>query len=317
MTKLVAVTGATGAQGGSVVNILLKTPGWKVRAVTRNPESDKGKALTAQGVEVVQANFDDEESLVKAFEGANAVFGVTNFWEHLFTGKSQVESGEIEAKQALTLARAVAKTSTVEHYIWSTLPSARKLTDGKVNVAHCDYKADVDDIIKSEFPDLAKKTTFLFFGYYSTNIAFFPFLKPFEVPNSYGKYMQMVPTPATTRINVTGEMSTNPGIWVRQILAKPELTKGRYADCATDNLSFGEMVDQWSEVSGKQGVYVECSAEDFENIYGIGGKEFADQLKFNEVSTNWDESFDVLTMEELGISKEEAAPHRKALKAFF
>jgi uncharacterized protein YbjT (DUF2867 family) len=67
--KIIAVTGATGAQGGGVVNIMKNTPGWKVRAVTRNPDSDAAKALAADGsVEVVRADWDDEASLVKAFE---------------------------------------------------------------------------------------------------------------------------------------------------------------------------------------------------------------------------------------------------------
>ena len=66
--KIIAVTGATGAQGGGVVNVMKKTPGWKVRAVTRNPESDAAKKLAAEGIEVVQADFDDEASLLKAFE---------------------------------------------------------------------------------------------------------------------------------------------------------------------------------------------------------------------------------------------------------
>jgi hypothetical protein len=68
MSKIIAVTGATGTQGGGVINIMKKTPGWTVRAVTRNPESDAAKRLAAEGIEVVQANFDDEASLVKAFE---------------------------------------------------------------------------------------------------------------------------------------------------------------------------------------------------------------------------------------------------------
>lgn len=67
--KTIAVTGATGGQGGGVVNIMKKTPGWKVRAVTRNPESEAAKQLATDGsVEVVRADFDDEASLVKAFE---------------------------------------------------------------------------------------------------------------------------------------------------------------------------------------------------------------------------------------------------------
>jgi len=67
--KIIAVTGATGSQGGGVVNVMKKAPGWKVRAVTRNPESEAAKKLGADGsVEVVQADWDDEASLVKAFE---------------------------------------------------------------------------------------------------------------------------------------------------------------------------------------------------------------------------------------------------------
>lgn len=68
MTKIIAVTGATGTQGGGVVNVMKNVPGWKVRAVTRNPGSESAKKLVAQGIEVVQANYDDEASLVKAFE---------------------------------------------------------------------------------------------------------------------------------------------------------------------------------------------------------------------------------------------------------
>jgi uncharacterized protein YbjT (DUF2867 family) len=68
MTKVIAVTGATGVQGGSVARTMLKTPGWSVRAITRNPSSDAAKALVSEGATVVQADFDDESSLAKAFE---------------------------------------------------------------------------------------------------------------------------------------------------------------------------------------------------------------------------------------------------------
>lgn len=105
---------------------------------------------------------------------------MTNFWEHLFTGKSSTESGELEKAQALALARAASKSATLEHYIWSTLPSATKTSGGKFKVPHLDYKAQVDDVIREEMPELAEKTTFLFFGYYASNMAFFPFCKPVE-----------------------------------------------------------------------------------------------------------------------------------------
>ena len=68
MSQTIAVLGATGAQGGSVVKAMLQEKSWKVRGITRDPSKDAAKALAGQGVEVVAANIDDEKSLTKAFE---------------------------------------------------------------------------------------------------------------------------------------------------------------------------------------------------------------------------------------------------------
>lgn len=158
----------------------MKQDGWKVRAITRNVNNDNAKALASQGAEVVSANADDETSLVKAFEGVTAIFAVTNFWEHLFTGKTPDESGALEREQAKKLARAASKTSSLEHYIWSTLPSAKKQFNGKFPVPHLDYKAEVNDWIRADLPELHAKTTYLVLGYYPNNLPSFPMLKPFE-----------------------------------------------------------------------------------------------------------------------------------------
>jgi uncharacterized protein YbjT (DUF2867 family) len=65
--KLIVVTGATGTQGGAVARELLKTGDWDVRAVTRNTKGEKAQKLAALGMEVVEASYDDEESMRKAF----------------------------------------------------------------------------------------------------------------------------------------------------------------------------------------------------------------------------------------------------------
>ena len=180
-TKIIAITGATGAQGGGVVNIMKATPGWRVRAITRNPDSAAAKQLAADGsVEVVRADWDDEASLANAFVGVTAVFAVTNWWESLFSGKTQWESGEIEERHGMNLARAAAKTPTLEHYLWSTQPSAKRMLPGTLETPHMDYKANVDARIKAELPELAAKTTYLYFGYYPQNMAYFPLIKPVE-----------------------------------------------------------------------------------------------------------------------------------------
>ena len=66
--KTIAVLGATGVQGGSVIQALLKDKSWKIRGITRDTSKDAAKVLEKQSVEVVSANIDDEGSLLKAFE---------------------------------------------------------------------------------------------------------------------------------------------------------------------------------------------------------------------------------------------------------
>jgi uncharacterized protein YbjT (DUF2867 family) len=170
--KIIAVIGATGAQGGGLVQAILNDPSkeFAVRAITRNPASDKGKALAAQGVEVVAAELDDVESLKKAFTGAHGVFGVTNFWEHF--------SPEKELQQAKNLALAAQATGT-EHFVWSTLEDTRKRVPldsdqmptlmGKYKVPHFDAKGESDAF----FTELGVPTTFLLTSFYWDNLIHF------------------------------------------------------------------------------------------------------------------------------------------------
>ncbi|KAK4032017.1 NAD(P)-binding protein [Parachaetomium inaequale] len=295
--KIIAITGATGAQGGGVVNVMKKTPGWKVRAVTRNPESEAAKQLAADGsVEVVRADWNDEASLVKAFEGVAAVFAVSNWWESLFSGKSQWESGDIEESHGMNLARAAAKTPTLEHYLWSTQPSSKRQFSGKLETPHMDYKANVDARIKAELPELARKTTYLYFGYYPQNMAYFPLLKPFEY---------ILATDPQAKILLAGDMTVNPGIWVRQVLATGSAAFGKYARVALERWSFQEMMDKWSEITGKRGVVIQVSEEVWAKFWGTAGTELAWQFKFGELCDPWAPTDEFISPEELGIDASE------------
>lgn len=66
--SIIAVLGATGIQGGSVVQQLRKNPVWKIRAVTRNPQGSAAQGLAAKDIEVVRGDLDDVSSLVAAFK---------------------------------------------------------------------------------------------------------------------------------------------------------------------------------------------------------------------------------------------------------
>src|SRR5829696_6609678 len=168
--KIIAVTGATGTQGGGLVRAILADPnsGFTVRAITRDPNKDKAKALAAAGAEVVQGDLDDVESLKNAFAGAHGVYAVTNFWEHF--------SAEKEKSQAKNIADA-ARAAGAKHVIWSTLEDTRKLMSpddkrmpmlqGKYRVPHFDAKADAN----AAFAGLP--TTLLVTSFYWDNLYLF------------------------------------------------------------------------------------------------------------------------------------------------
>ena len=170
--KIIAVVGATGAQGGGLVRAILSdaSGGFTARAITRNVNSDKARELTKQGAEVVAADVDDVESLKRAFTGAYGAYCVTFFFEHF--------SPEKEFAQATAMAKA-AKHTGLEHVIWSTLEDTRKwvpLSDnrmptlmGKYKVPHFDVKGDADQV----FTELGLPTTFLLTSFYWENLIYF------------------------------------------------------------------------------------------------------------------------------------------------
>jgi uncharacterized protein YbjT (DUF2867 family) len=170
--KIVAVMGATGAQGGGLARAILNDPdgGFAVRAITRNADSPKAQELAKQGAEVVVADLDDESSLEAAFKGAYGAFCITNFWEHF--------SPEKEAAQIQSLARA-AKRAGLNHVIWSTLEDTRRwvpLDDDRMptlmehyKVPHFDAKGGSDHF----FTDEGVPTTFLLTSFYWDNLIHF------------------------------------------------------------------------------------------------------------------------------------------------
>jgi uncharacterized protein YbjT (DUF2867 family) len=170
--KILTVFGATGAQGGGLARAILADPAseFTVRAVTRNPQSDKAKALADMGAEVVQADLDDQDSVNKAMEGAHSAFCVTFYWEHMSPDK--------EKAHAAAMASAAAKAG-VEHVVWSTFEDTRDMVpvhDDRMptlmdnyKVPHFDAKAEANDF----FTDRGVPTTFLLTSFYWDNFIHF------------------------------------------------------------------------------------------------------------------------------------------------
>jgi uncharacterized protein YbjT (DUF2867 family) len=170
-TKIIAVVGSTGAQGGGLVRAILGDPArtFSVRAITRKPDGEKAKKLASLGAEVVAADLDDKASLARAFAGVHGAYCVTNYWEHM--------NPEKEIAQAKNLADA-AKEARVSHAIWSTLEDTRlrvPLSDTrmptlmeKYKVPHFDTKGSVDPYFLERVP-----ATLLLTSFYWDNFIYF------------------------------------------------------------------------------------------------------------------------------------------------
>ena len=166
--KIIAVVGATGAQGGGLVRAILNDRGgdFAVRALTRDVTTEKAKALAELGAELVAVDIDDTRSLKKAFEGAYGAFCVTFFWEHF--------SPDREVKEAASMALA-AKHAGLKHVIWSTLEDTRQWVPihddrmptlmGRYKVPHFDAKGEADRVFASS----GVPTTFLLTSFYWDN----------------------------------------------------------------------------------------------------------------------------------------------------
>ncbi|MFB9681898.1 NmrA/HSCARG family protein [Streptosporangium vulgare] len=166
--QIIAVVGATGAQGGGLVRAILadQSGRFAARALTRDPGSARAEELAALGAEVVEADLDDAAGLREAFKGAHGVFVVTNFWEPRTHEEEQARPATTrELEQAGNAARA-GRDAGVRHFIWSTLPDTRgyfrpgdgtPTFGGTYKVPHADGKAEADRL----FLESGVPTTFL------------------------------------------------------------------------------------------------------------------------------------------------------------
>lgn len=170
--QVIAVCGATGAQGGGLARAILEDRDgpFAVRALTRNPGSDKARALADAGAEVVAADIDDPASLDRAFAGCHGAFCVTFFWDHY--------SPDRELAEARNMA-AAAKRAGLRHVIWSTLEDTRKFVPldddrmptlmGKYKVPHFDAKGEADGF----FAEAGVPATYLLTSFYWDNLIYF------------------------------------------------------------------------------------------------------------------------------------------------
>ena len=115
--KIIAVTGATGQQGGAVARKLL-AEGWQVRALTRDINKPTAQELKALGAELVAGDMDNRAKLDAAFKGAYGVFSVQNFWLPTVGFENEIKQGKAVADAA--------KAAGVQHLVYSSVGSAHR-----------------------------------------------------------------------------------------------------------------------------------------------------------------------------------------------
>lgn len=278
--KIIAVVGATGSQGGGLVRAILADPDheFAARALTRNSQSGKARELTASGAEVVEADLDDEKSLVRAFEGAHGVFIVTNYWaDRTPEEEARRTRAEMELQQAEAAVWAT-KAAGVAHVIWSTLEDTRPhfgdgervpTVDELYKVPHFDAKAEADELFtKYGVPTTYLRTAFFFEGFASG-------LGP--VRDASGKLVLTLPMADQP---LSGIAVDDIGRTALGIFKRGREYIGQTVSIAGDHLTGDEYAAALTDALGELVVYQPNTWDDFRRLGFPGAVEMANMFQF-------------------------------------
>ena len=271
--KIIVVFGATGAQGGSVARAILNDANseFAVRAVTRDPNSDKAKALASLGAEVVVGDIDDIESIKRALAGAYGAYFVTFFWAHL--------SPEKEMAEAKNMAEA-AKAAGLTHAIWSTLEDVRKsvpLSDDsmptirdKWKVPHFDGKGASDQY----FVEAGVPVTYLLAPYFWENLI------NLNMGPKRGADGKLALIFAMGTKKMAGIGTEDIGKCAYGIFKRGTEMVGKRIGVAGDQLTIAEMAAAMSKAIGEEVVYVEITPEKLRSYGFPGADDIANMFQF-------------------------------------
>ncbi|KAK4936374.1 hypothetical protein LTR10_022748 [Elasticomyces elasticus] len=242
-SKVFTVFGATGQQGGAVVRYILQhlrfSQVYRLRAVTRDASKSAARDLVELGVEVVEADLNNPESVKAAMRSAHTVFAVTNHWDPQVD--TSISRAQVEIAQGKTLADA-AVANKVELYIWSSLP--------RIGKPHFDSKAEVEEYVRS----LPLTSVYFMAGFYMQN--FLVLLKPTR--QSDGTYLMTKPYPGASGSTVLPLIDIrDSGKYIAPFLEDPNKYKGERLFAATAGYRLDDICRVWSDVTGTKVVFDE------------------------------------------------------------
>jgi uncharacterized protein YbjT (DUF2867 family) len=239
MERLILVCGATGKQGGAVARSLLKR-GFRVRALTRDPQKPEAQALAEQGAEVVQGDMEDCSAMDQVLvEGIYGVFSVQNFWE---TGYDR------EVQQGKTVADA-AKAAGVEHFVYTSVGSAHRQT----GIPHFESKWEIEEHIRQiELPYTILRPVFMQNWEWMREMILGGTLAQPLDPDKPLQQVAVEDVGAFTAIAFE-----NPDLWI-----------GREVDLAGDEQSMTEIAETFGRVIGREVSYYQVPWDQFEEQMG-------------------------------------------------
>lgn len=271
--KIIAVVGATGAQGGGLVRAICadKDGGFVARALTRDANSEKAKALAALGAEVVECDVDDAESLKRAFAGCYGAYCVTFFWDHFSAEREEAEARDMAA---------AARSCGLKHVIWSTLEDTRKwvpLTDnrmptlnGKFKVPHFDAKGESEHF----FTERGVPTTFLLTSFYWDNFIHFGMGPQPGVDGDLGITLPMGDK------KLPGIAAEDIGRCAYGIFKAGNEFIGKKVGISGGHLTGQNMADAFTKVLGKKVVYNAVSPDVFRAFGFPGADDLGNMFQF-------------------------------------
>jgi uncharacterized protein YbjT (DUF2867 family) len=274
--KIIAVMGATGAQGGGLARAIAadRNGPFVARAITRKTDSEKALALARLGVEVVAGDADNPPSLERAMAGAFGAFCVTNFWEHF--------SAEREGAQATAMARATRKAG-VQHVVWSTLEDTRRwvpLSDprlptlhDKYKVPHFDSKGQVDRVFAEE----AAPTTCLLAAFYWENFIHFG-MGPRKAPD--GELALAMPLGG---VKLPGIAAEDIGRCAYGLFRRGPGTVGQRFGIAGEVLSGAEMAAKMTGVLGRKVHFQDVPFDVYRGLGFPGAEDLGNMFQFQAI----------------------------------
>ncbi|NHN46171.1 NmrA/HSCARG family protein [Halostella sp. JP-L12] len=258
--RSVLVTGATGNQGGAVVEHLLASDAeFDVRGLTRDASGDRARELADRGVTMVEGDLNDKESLRPHVADADAVFAVTNFWTQGYD--AQVQQGKNVAE--------VAADEGVDQFVFSGVGSHERDT----GIPHFDSAWDIEQHAQDlDLPMTVLQPVFFFqnFEAFAEDVVDDGQI---ALPLAEGVSLQMVDVDDVGRAAAVA-------------LADPDEFVGERFELAGDELTLEETADVLSEVTG---VDVDAYHVPIEDAYESFGEEFTVMCEwFNEVGYDAD-----------------------------